>query len=163
MPDGEPYSGLFGAFRYAFAQSGSWLFRGYVLLSALVGAYASLLLALGTVSWIASPGPLGQKALLGVIGVLVLAPLFAPVLIVARRHRLDRDRPGADRTLSLAGLVFLLSLMLALVVTDPNDHSGPGPFGEALALLDSLPATYGLAFPAAGALLVYLAVRYTRR
>lgn len=162
MADGEPYSGLFGAYRYAFAQSDSLLFRAYALLSALVGAYTSLLLALATVSWLASPGAFGEKALLGVIGVLVLAPLFAPVLIVARRYRLGRNRPGTDRRFALAGVAFLLSLLLALVVTDPNAHSGPGPLGDVFAFLDGLPATYGLVPPVVASLLIYVVVRYTR-
>jgi hypothetical protein len=162
MADGEPYSGLFGAYRYAFRQSDSLLFRAYVLLSALCGAYVSLLLVLAAVSWLATPGALEEKALLGVIGVLVLAPLFAPVLIVARRYRLGHDRPGMDRAFALVGSAFLLSLVLALVVTDPNAHSGPGPVGDALDFLDALPATYGLAFPVVAVLLIYVAVRYTR-
>lgn len=162
MAAGEPYSGLFGAYRFAFERSDSLLFRAYVVVSALCGAYVSLLLVLAAVSWLATPGALGEKALLGVIGVVVLAPLFAPVLIVARRYRLGHDRPGMDRVFALAGIAFVLSLFVALVVTDPTAHSSPGPVGDVLGFLGGLPATVGLGAPMAGTLLIYVAVRYTR-
>jgi hypothetical protein len=159
---GEPYSGLFGAYRYAFRVSDSLLFRAYVAVSAFVGGYVSLLLVLGVIAWGASPGLLGEKALLGVIGVLILAPLFAPVLIAARRYRLGLDDSGADRLLALAGIGFLLSIGLALFVSDPATHSAPGPLNGLVAALDGLPQIYSLLPPIAATLGIYLVVRRTR-
>lgn len=162
MTEAEPYSGLFGAYPYAFRQSDSWLFRGYVAVSALVGVYVGLLLVLSALSWVASPGLLGEKALLGVIGILVFVPLFAPVLIVARRHRLGLERVGADRALGLSGFAFLAAVVLALLISDPSDHGGAGAVGAVFSVLDGLPATYGLVPPVVAALAIYLAVRHTR-
>jgi hypothetical protein len=162
MSEGEPYSGLFGAYRYAFRQSGSRLFRAYVGLSAFVGAFVAILLVLGVVNWAGSAGQFGERALLSVIGVLILGPLFGPVLIAARRYRLGLDRPGFDRHLALAGVGFLLSIYLALFVSDPTDHSAPGPLDGPVSLINDLPQIYGLIPPVVGALGVYLVVRYTR-
>jgi len=162
MTDGEPYSGLVGAYRYAFRRSGSVLFRAYVLVSALVGAFVSLLLVFGLISWAATPGQFGERALLGVIGVLVLAPLFAPVLIVARRYRLAPDRPTGDRSLALSGVGFLAAIFLMLFISDPESHAAPAPLDAIVAVLDSLPAIYALVPPVASALGIYLAVRVTR-
>jgi hypothetical protein len=162
MTDGEPYSGLFGAYRYAFRQSDSLLFRAYVAVSAFVGAFVSLLLVLGVINWAGNAGQFGERALLSVIGVLILAPLFAPVLIVARRYRFDMETPGDDRLFALAGVGFLASIWLALFITDPNSHSASGPLGAVVAFLDGLPRRYGLVPPIAAALGIYLAVRYTR-
>ena len=162
MSEGEPYSGLFGAYRYAFRRSDSRLFRSYVAASAFVGVFVSVLLVLGVVNWAGSAGEFGERALLSVIGVLIIGPLFAPVLIVARRYRLGLDRPGFDRSLGLTGVVFLFSVYLALFVSDPRNHSAPAPLDGPVSLIDGLPQTYGLIPPVVATLLMYLVVRYTR-
>lgn len=153
------YSGVLGAYRYAFRESPSWLFRLYTVVSALIAAYVGLLLLLALVTWIANPtGRIGERALLGVVGIVILAPLAAPVLIVARRYRRDAPRT-ADRPLALAGTTFLLSVFLALFISDPNDHAVTG----LLAALDSLPRSYGVAPPALAAALIAAVARLTRR
>jgi hypothetical protein len=162
MSEGDPYSGLFGAYRYAFRQSDSRLFRAYVAVSAFVGTFVSVLLVLGVINWAGSAGEFGERALLSVIGVLILGPLFAPVLIVARRYRLGLTRSGFDRHLGLAGIGFLLSIYLALFVSDPRDHSAPGPLDGPVSVIDGLPQTYGLIPPVVATLVIYLVVRYTR-
>lgn len=157
------YRGLVGAYPYAFRQSGSWFFRSYVIVSALVGVFIGLLLLLGLVSWLAAPGGLaGQNALLGVIAILVLAPLVAPVLFVARRHRFDDDRPRVDRLFALVGYVFVFSIYLALLITDPNPHSVGGPFQQVVTVLDRLPRLYGLLPPVIAAVGVLLVAWSTR-
>jgi hypothetical protein len=162
MTEGEPYSGLFGAYRYAFRQSNSALFRMYVGVSAFIGLFVSILLVLGVVNWAGSAGQFGERALLSVIGVLILGPLFGPVLIAARRYRLGLDRPGFDRYLGLAGIGFLLSIYLALFVSDPTDHSAPGPLDVPVSMINELPQTYGLIPPVVATVGLYLIVRYTR-
>jgi drug/metabolite transporter (DMT)-like permease len=149
MSGGDPYSGLFGAYRYAFRRSDSRLFRAYVAGSAFVGAFVSLLLVLAVISWAGEARQFGEKALLSVIGVLILGPLFAPVLIVARRYRLGRHSPGSDRLFALAGTVFVVSIWLALFVSAPNSPA-------------DVPRLYGLAPPVVAALGIYLVVRHTR-
>jgi hypothetical protein len=81
---------------------------------------------------------------------------------VARRYRLGLDRPGFDRYLGLAGIGFLLSVYLALFVSDPADHSAPGPLDGPVSVIDGLPRTYGLVPPLVATLVIYLVVRYTR-
>lgn len=152
----EDYSGLLGAYPFAFRRSGSWLFRSYVVVSALLGAYALVLIALALVTWIANPtGRIGERALLGVLAVLVLGPLFAPVLVVARRRRRagdDRDR--VDAALALAGYGFALSLYLALFISDPSTHAVRGGVAPVATWLDGLPAVYGLIPPVVAAALL---------
>lgn len=150
------YRGLVGAYAFAFRHSPSWLFRSYVLVSGLLGGFVLVLLAFALVQWLANPtGVLGERALLGVIGIALLAPLFAPVLVVARRYRLEAGATG-DRALAAAGYVFVLSVYLGLVIADPTAHGG------ALGVLDTLPAAYG-AVPTLGAVGgIALAARLTR-
>lgn len=158
----ETYAGLLGAYPYALRASRSWLFRTYVVASAAVGVYVAVLLALGVVAWAASPAAFGEKAFLGVLGLLVLAPLSAPVLLVARRHRRAGSDPAADRWLGLAGYAFVASIVLALFVSDPSPHGVEGTFAPVAAWLDGLPDVYGLVPPVVAALAIALVARLTR-
>ena len=160
----DDYGGLLGAYPFALNRTSSWLLRSYVVVSALVGAFVALLLALGLVTWLAGPTPLvGQNALLGVIGILVLAPLAAPVLIVARRHRLGDDRPRVDALFALAGYAFVASTYLALLITDPSRHTLGGPADRLLAVVDALPGRYGLVPPIVAAAAILAVARLTTR
>ncbi|MDZ7700853.1 MAG: hypothetical protein U5J98_01620 [Halobacteriales archaeon] len=158
----EAYSGLVGAYGYALRRSGSWLLRTYVVASAAFGVYISMLLLLALISWIASPVAFGERAFLGVIGLLVLLPLFAPVLVSARRHRRGADDPEADRWLAVGGFAFVAGLGLALFVSDPSPHAVQGAFGPAAAWLDELPDRYGLLPPALAAVVIVAIIRLTR-
>jgi hypothetical protein len=159
----EDYGGILGAYPYAFRQSRSWLFRSYVVASGVVGGFIAVLLLLGLITWLAGPtGLAGQNAFLGVIGILVIAPLAAPVLFVARRYRLETPRPEADRLFAIAGYLFLGSLYLALLITDPSQHTIGGPLQGLLATLDALPGTYGLILPVIAAVAILLVARLTR-
>jgi len=160
----DDYRGLLGAYASAFRRSRSYVFRSYVLTSAVAGALTALLLALALVSWLASPTAFGQQALLGVIGLFVFVPLFAPVLVVASRHRGGVDDPSADALLGLAGYSFLVSVFLALFISDPNAHdlSSLGPLRPAFAAIDSLPRAAWAVPPLLSVAAIYLAVRYTR-
>lgn len=158
----EPYSGLVGAYGYALRQSGSWLFRTYVIASAALGVYIAMLLLLAVISWVATPVAFGERAFLGVIGLLLLIPLFAPVLVTARRHRRGSDDPEADRWLALGGFAFAGSIVLALLISDPSPTAVQGTFGPATAWLDRLPDSYGLGPPVVAAGLIAAIVRLTR-
>lgn len=162
MAEDRAYGGLVGAYPYAFRQSDSVVFRSYVVASALVGLYVSLLLVLGVIAWFASRVLVGEKAFLGVIGILVLGPLSVPVLVVARRYRLNIDRPETDWALGLAGYAFVAALYVGLFVTDPADHALGGPVQPVVAVLDSLQPIYGLVPPVLAAGVIYLVVRRTR-
>jgi hypothetical protein len=142
--DGVAYRGLFGAYPFAFRQSPSWLFRSYVVASALIGLYIAILLGLAFVSWVATPVAFGDRALLGVIMIGVLVPVFGPVLIVARRYRRAASSLWADRLFAIAGYGVLVSLLLVLLISDPSQHSAPGPLSGLLALVDTIPRRYAL-------------------
>lgn len=156
----EAYAGLVGAYRYAFRRSSSWLFRSYVVASAVLGVFIALLLVLALVSWAADPVAFGERAFLGVIGLLLVMPLAAPVLVVARRYR--RGRPAGDAWLGLAGYAFVLGIFLALFVSDPSPHDVQGALAPVAAWLDGLPDRYGLIPPVLAAAAIVAAVRLTR-
>lgn len=156
------YRGLVGAIRSAIRRSDSLLFRTYTVASVLVGGFATVLLVLGVVSWLATPAPIGQRALLGVIALLLLVPLLAPVLVVARRHRRGVGDRRADAVVGLAGFGFVLAVYLALLISDPNPHAVTGPLGPAIAAIDAVPRGYWilpLLLAVAG---ILTAVRLTR-
>jgi uncharacterized membrane protein YuzA (DUF378 family) len=160
----EPYRGLVGGLWFAFRESPSLLFRAYAVVGVLTSALVSLVVAFGLVDLIAatSGGPGGSltlsRSFYVVVGLAVVAPLLAPVLLVARARRRGDPVPPTryDRALGVAGFAFFLLLYVGLVVTRP-----PSMEGDA-GVLDRLPDVAGLAFPAAGALLEWVAHRTSR-
>lgn len=154
------YAGLPGAFRAAFGRTSSYLCKLYAVASAVLGVFVALLLVAGLVQWMANPvGLVGERALLGVVAILVLVPLFAPVLLVARHHRRAGNDPRYDRALAAAGFLFVLSLYAGLVASvPPGMREDPsGLLAPVVAWLYALPASYALLPPAVGALLVAVA------
>lgn len=163
MPeDGAAYRGLLGAYPFAFRQSPSWLFRSYVVTSALVGFYIAILLGLALVTWVANPVAFGDRALLGVIMIAVLAPVFGPVLIVARRYRRAASSLTADRWFAVAGYSVLGGILLALLISDPTPHATAGPLSGLLTFVDRVPRRYAL-IPPVGALAVLALVSWRTR
>lgn len=158
----EAYSGLVGAYGFALRRTRSWLLRSYVVASAVAGLYIGFLLVLAAVTWLARPVAFGERMLLGAIGLLLLVPMAAPVLVAARRHRRADPSPGADRWLGLAGYGFMLSVLLALFLSDPSPTAMQEAFGPAAAWFDRLPDHYGLVPPAVGAVAVGVVIRLTR-
>lgn len=158
----EEYRGLAGAFVSAFRRSDSVVLRAYVLASAVVGSFVVVVLALGVVSWLATPAPVGQRALLGVVGILLLVPLFAPVLVVARRHRGGVGRRRADAVLGVAGFGFVLAVYLALLISDPDAHAVSGPLAPAIRVVDALPRSYWILPPVLSVASIVLAAWLTR-
>jgi len=164
-PDEHAYSGLPGAFRYAFRTSGSLAFRLYTVVSAIAGLVILTLLALGLVTWLGNPtGLVGERALLGVIAIFLLAPLFAPVLLVARRTRKAGPDATYDRALALAGIAFVASIYVGLVITVPEQwqESPSGLLAPVVEFLYHLPATWGFGPPILGVALIVLAHRLAR-
>jgi hypothetical protein len=158
----EAYAGLVGAFVYAARQSRSWLFRLYVVTGAVVGLFIAILLVLAAITWLANPVAFGERLLLGVIGILLLAPLAAPVLVVARRHRRGGSDPAGDRWLGLAGFAFVAAIVLALFISDPSSHQVGGPAASIAAWLDGLPDLAGLLPPVVAAVAIVVVARLTR-
>jgi len=170
--EGRSYKGIFGAFPYAFRASDSWLFRSYALVGGLAAGGVVVLFALALVVAIDATTGGGDgtftfsRAFFVFLMLLVVAPLVAPILAVARRHRrgsaATRDEStGHDRALAASGYLFLLSLYLGLAISVPPalQEDSPGAVG---AFLYSLPRLAGVGPPLAGAALVYLVYRYYR-
>lgn len=168
----DDYGGVFGAFPYAFRHSESLLFKLYVLVGALASGVVSLFVVFGLVVLIGATAAVPGGALTLsrsfyiLVGLFIVAPLVAPVLFVARRHR----RTGSDRrydlSLALTGFLFVLSVYVGLVISVPADLQTPvqpfsvGPLTiSALApvvqLLYDLPPLYGLVPPLVCALAIY--------
>lgn len=167
----DDYGGVFGAFPFAFRHSESLLFKLYVLVGALAAAVVSLFVAFGLVVLIAQTAavPGGSltlsRSFYVLVGLFIVAPLVAPILFVARRHRKTGSDRRYDLSLALAGFAFLVSVYVGLVVTVPPDlQTPPEPFAlgpvtvsalvPVVRLLYDLPPVYGVVPPLVCALAI---------
>ncbi|MFC6837772.1 hypothetical protein [Halomarina ordinaria] len=161
------YSGLFGAFPYAFRSSRSRLFRLYVFvggfLAFAVGALFSLALVvlLGGTSGAGAGTFTFVRSLFIVVGLFAVAPLVAPVLFVARHHRHGTDDVRYDRWFALSGFLFICSLYLGAVITTPPDQQAANA-GVLADVLYALPRPLGVVPPLAVATGMYLLHRRLR-
>jgi hypothetical protein len=167
----EGYRGVVGAFPYAFRRSGSLLFKLYVVVSALAALFVSLLVGLGLVVLIANTAGVGggsltlSRSFYVVVGLFLVAPMLAPTLFVARRHRRGKARQDRyDVALAFAGFLFLFSLYVGLVITVPPAQQEPvsGALAPVVAFLYALPAAFGLVPPLLAAAVILLAHRVLR-
>jgi hypothetical protein len=175
----DSYSGLLTAFPYAFRTSESRLFRAYAVVSALLGGLFALMMVIAIVVLIGNTAsaPGGSLTLSRtfyvVVGLFVFAPLVAPVLFVARRHRRGTPvRERYDAALGASGFLFALSVYLGVVASMPAQYrvgeeltSRPEPsgvFAPVIEALYALPPIASPVVPLAGALVVYLAHRRFR-
>jgi hypothetical protein len=138
MADG--YRGLFGAFPYAFRRSDSWTFRSYVVVGGLAAALVSLFVVIGLIVLVANTAGVGggsltlSRSFYVVVGLLVVAPMLAPVLLVARRYRRGLARPDRrpsgsrryDALLAIGGYAFVVSVYVGLVVSMPESWTLDG-------------------------------------
>ncbi|WP_459191217.1 hypothetical protein [Halosimplex sp. J119] len=165
--DERTYRGLLTAFPYAFRASDSRVFRSYAVLGGLCTAVVVLLFAFAVVTLLGSTAsvPGGSftfsRAFFLFLMLLVVAPLVAPVLLVARRHRRTGSDARYDRALALAGYGFLAALYVMLVISIPAQQQDPpaGAFGPVVALLYDLPAVIGVVPPLVVAGVMILAHR----
>lgn len=146
MGDPEAYGGVLGAGPYAFRASDSTLFRTYVAIGGTVAVLTALLFGLAFV--VAVFRTLGAgggtftfaRAFVITVGLLVVLPLLAPVLLVARRHR----RTGSDRRYDAAvagtGYLFGLALYVGLLISTPPVQQQQPP----MVLAPVVEALYGL-------------------
>jgi hypothetical protein len=177
-PDDDAYSGLFGAFPYAFRQTESRLCKLYVALGGLLGGVLAVFFGLALVVQVFNTlsGTGGtftfSRALFILVGLFVVGPVLAPVLLVARRHRRTGSDTRYDRLLAAAGFLFLLSLYLSVIASIPPafvldgetvTRTPPsGLLAPLVALLYALPAVASPLIPAAAAATIYGAHRYAR-
>jgi len=102
-----------------------------------------------------------SRAFVIFVGLLVVFPLMAPILSVARRHRRSASTPRYDAAMGLGGYVFILSLYLALLLSIPPEQQEPvsGATAPVVQLFYDLPGTYGLVPPTLAGLVLYLVHR----
>lgn len=166
----ETYAGLFGAIPYALRSSRSWLFKLYVLVGGLVALVATVLMAFALVTLVARTAtvPGGSltlsRAFYVVVGLFVVGPLLAPILLVARRHRREGSKKRYDASLALAGFVFLGSLYVGLLVSVPPAQQEPvsGAFAPVVESLYALPQVGGVVPPVFAAALIAVVHRAVR-
>jgi hypothetical protein len=171
--DSDAYGGLLGAFPYAARASESRLFRVYAPLAALLAGLLTLLFGLSLLALVAgTAGMRGgsvtlSRAFFVLVGLLVAAPVVAPVLFVARRHRRRVAPPSArhDAGFALSGFLFLVATFLGVAMTVPPAHRDPtsGPLGAPIAALYAADARLGALPPLLAAALLALYARRTRR
>jgi hypothetical protein len=166
MTDDEGYRGVFGAVPYAVRQSDSWTFRVYGVLGALLTVLVALLFALAIVGVFAATSSARggeftfSRAFFVFVALLVVAPLLAPILSVARRHRHRAGDAAYDATMGALGLAFVGSLYVGLVATVPPEQQeavGSGVVGDVVRYLYDLPQLAGLVPPAVVALAIFAA------
>ena len=122
----DAYGGVFGAFPYAFRSSDSVLFKTYALLGGLLTFVVALLFGLALVVLIGSTAGVGggtfsfSRAFFVLVGLLLVAPLLAPVLFVARRHRRGTADRSYDARMAATGYLFVLSVYVAGVISTPE-------------------------------------------
>lgn len=166
------YSGVLGTFPYAYRNSESRLFRSYVVVGGLATVVLALTFLLALIYLIG--GSFGAEAgvftfsrsFYVVVALFVIAPVMAPVLLVARHHRRGEADHGYDRALAASGYVFLLSLYVMLVISAPADLRDPaseyGVLAPAIEFLYGLPRLASLLAPLSAAAAIYLVHRVRR-
>jgi hypothetical protein len=175
--DDDAYSGLFGAFPYSFRRTESRLCKLYVAVAGLLGGLLAVFFGLALVVQVFNTLSAGgtftfSRALFILVGLLVVGPVLAPVLLVARRHRRSGSDARYDRLLAAAGVLFLLSLYLGVVASIPPEfvldgetvtRTPPsGVLAPLIAVLYAMPAVASALIPLTAAAGIYAAHRYAR-
>jgi hypothetical protein len=164
MSDDDAYRGALGAFPYAARTSESLSLQVYVAVATLASLATVLFFVLALIGFVAStvnqsPAVTLVRGFLLLLMAAVLLPIAAPVLLVARRHRLGTPvDPRYDRALAAGGYVFLATLYTGLLASVPQDLQTPtgGPLSPLIEWLYALPQPAGLVPPALGAGLIWL-------
>ncbi|UPM43874.1 hypothetical protein [Halocatena salina] len=150
------YSGAITAVPYAFRASDSRLCKLYVLVGGLLTLGGTILFGLGTLALLSSiaGAPAGvftfQPALYLLVWLFVIAPIIAPILLVARQHRLHDGTVEYDRWIALSGFLVLLALYGGALIAAPAGQRGSVPsgvFGPIVQFLYGLPPESGLIPP----------------
>lgn len=171
--DETSYEGLLGAFPYAFRRSNSLTFKAYTLIGTLLAVVLSIVFVLAVVALIGdtvdAAGSSGSVSLLRsffiLAGLLVLMPILAPILFVARRHRRDiGDDVEYDRRLATTGFVFLASMYVGLIISTPTDLQSDtdGVLGPTLETLYALPTAVAFVPPIVAIVLIVGTHRISR-
>ncbi|AAV47914.1 hypothetical protein BDK61_3535 [Haloarcula quadrata] len=160
----EPYNGLPGAFPYAFRATDSLLFKAYVPVALLLSVAITLVFSFGLITQLAETGSVRggtftfSRSFFLFVGLLLVAPLLAPVLSVARRHRRTASSVAYDRALALSAFLFIGSIYLALLTSAPAELREPTQ-SAVVGFFYSLPPIAGVVPPMLATLGIYLTHR----
>ncbi|PSQ17013.1 hypothetical protein BRD00_09560 [Halobacteriales archaeon QS_8_69_26] len=142
--------------------SDSYLMRSYALVGSLLAAFVVALVALAFPGWVARTLSGGgtatfSRAFLLLSGLLVVAPLLAPLVLAARRHRAGTATPRADLLFAASGYLFVGSLYVALLVSAPPDQreTPPDAIAPAVGFLYGLDPVFAVVPPVLAAALVF--------
>ncbi|WP_418285930.1 hypothetical protein [Halorubrum sp. DTA46] len=157
----DSYRGVFGAIPYAIRNTDSWTMRLYGVLGAITAGLIATVVTLALVVWMGETAGvqsgtfLFSRSLYVLAGFAAVAPLLAPLLFVARRHRRDDPvKPGYDRMLAYAGFLFLGSLYLGMVISAPAGLRDPAE-SVVVSALYALPQPAGVVPPVVAAAVVF--------
>ena len=164
----DSYRGVFGAIPYAIRETESWTMRVYGVIGALAAGLIATVVTLALVVWMAETAEvqsgtfLFSRSLYVIAGFAAVAPLLAPLLFVARRHRRgDPVKAGYDRKLAYGGFLFLLSLYVGMVISAPAELRDPTE-SVVVGALYGLPQVAGVVPPVLAAVVVF-AIHYRLR
>jgi len=157
----DSYRGVIGAIPYAIRHTDSWAMRAYGVIGGIAAAGIALVVTLALVVWmgetvgVPSGTYLFTRTLYVILGFAAVAPLLAPLLFVARRHRrATAVAPGYDRGLAAAGFFFLASLYIGMIVSAPASLREPTD-SVVLSGLYALPRPVGAVVPVVAALSIF--------
>ncbi|MCL7419184.1 MAG: hypothetical protein M8354_15310 [Halalkalicoccus sp.] len=170
MGEERTYSGLLGSFRYSYGASDSRVYRAYVVVGALLSLSLTLLFTFALIGIVASTLGASEtitlvRSFFVLVGLLVIAPILAPILLVARRHRKRLGSGTAyDTALAVGGFLFMGALYLGLVISVPPELQEPtgGVLGGLVGALYALPSVLGLVPPLLAVALVFVLHRRFR-
>ncbi|PSQ36714.1 hypothetical protein BRD11_01005 [Halobacteriales archaeon SW_12_69_24] len=174
----EEYGGLLGAFPYAVRRSDSRLFGAYAVVGGLLAGLLAVFFSFALVVSVASTASLAGgtvtfvRSIYILFGFLVVAPVLAPVLLVARRHRRAGSDPRYDAALAVAGVVYVVTLYMGAIASMPAEFeldgqvtTRPEPSGATAPVVEALyalPEALSWALPLAGAILIVFVHRRLR-
>jgi multisubunit Na+/H+ antiporter MnhG subunit len=158
------YSVVWRSVRTAWG-SESYLLRSYAVVGSLVALFVAVAVVLAFPSWVAGSASgttqAFSRAFLLLLGLAVIAPLLAPALFAARRHRGGTATVRRDALYGLSGYLFVLSLYAALLISAPASmrEEPPGVIAPAVEFLYGLDPIYAFVPPVLGLAVVVAADR----
>lgn len=166
----EGYSGVLGTYPFAFRRSDSRLLRSYAVVGGLLTVLLIVVFVSALVQLVANTvGAAGGsftfvRSFYILLGLLVVVPLMAPVLLVARRHRRTGSSLAYDRALAAAGYLFVASLYVGGVAAAPPElrDAPPAAVAPVVEFLYGLPPVAGAVPPLLAVAVGYLLHRRYR-
>lgn len=159
------YSAVWRSVKVAWG-SESYLLQSYAVVGSLVALFVALAVILAFPSWVAGSASgttqAFSRAFLLLLGLAVIAPLVAPTIFAARRHRNGTATVRRDALYGLSGYLFVLSLYAALLISAPPSmrEEPPAVIAPAVEFLYGLDPVYAFVPPVLGLVVVVAADRF---